>query len=275
MLFKYTLVFSALIMLQACGVEPEGTDSSFKLASTDGTTTAQAETKTLPTAGEPSTFTASEPSKESTAVSETQTVRVRNVPATEPASPARSIFLATGVDFWLVEENSQSMISCREQDQLVCEAALEEAKAVKPGHPWVLSFRPNEEILTENGFVSPPPSVESILAARDVTSYELVDGQLTVFEAQENSAASAIDVLKVFYPDINWTLVTKPNPPPSIESILTLYAVNEYQLNNGVLSVSLEYESQARGAIFMLERYYPETTWTLQLPMPEEPVNPS
>lgn len=212
MLFKYTIAFSALIMLQACGVEPEGIESNLKLTdqSTDGTT-AQAETKTLPTADETSTFTAPEPSKEST-VSEVLTAQV--IVQEEPASPARAIFIATGLDFFLVEERDQSIVYCREQDQLACEAALEQAKVLDLTRPWTIAFRPNEEILTANGFTSPPPSVESILNQRGIFDYEMDGSLITVFASQEGDGQSALIVLGIFYPDTEWSLATKPDPLP-------------------------------------------------------------
>lgn len=219
MLFKYTLVFSALIMLQACGTEPENLESNLKLTdqSTDGRITPQAEAKTLPASDEPSSFAAPELSKEPTEVSEVQTAQVSV--QSEPVSEAKALFNAAGLETFLVEESAQSSVYCRERDQVSCEVVLVQVRELQPGKTWILLLRPNEEILTKDGFVSPPPSIADILRSRDVTDYELNEGVITVFARMERAALGAVETLKVFYPNVAWSVTTKPDPEPEVEPV--------------------------------------------------------
>lgn len=198
----------AALSLIACGNQPEE-KQGFKLSG-DGEEYVQQQTEQAPVE-QPMVSGASVEADEGLETEESIDGGTGNAVSiqSEPRTPEQQRLDEMGVDYYLIVDGRRFTLYVREMDVSLAQAAIADLQI---NSEWVLALRPNNEILTANGFTVPPPSVESILAGRGITNYMIEGTTITVDADGMGNAALATTILGVFYPGVEWTFVLFPEP---------------------------------------------------------------
>ena len=201
------LILITSMILTACGTVIPEEKGSLKL--TDETPNFVAKERTPIAPSTTGTVTPESESDNSVEATETEgesgTVSIMTQ-SSEPRTPEQQRLDQMGVDYFIDGQT----VYVRERDWELAQAAIADFSSPLA---WNLALRPDSEILTSRGFVTPPPSVETILANRGIADYE-IDG-LDIYLKQDymGDASLLLNILAVFYPDTAWNIIAIPSAP--------------------------------------------------------------